>query len=408
MGLDFMIQKSVLSYTKTLEFIRTKKHKNLSHLQSIFESCSLYILWRYLINGYLHIFSLSVFTFISVLLVSRFKEIARFTALSSNPEKTALFVAYQIPLILPIAIPISALIASLLLFQRLSRSFELTALRASGMSLYSILSPILLISLLLALFNFSFCAEISPFCRRESKSLLYHETSANPLLLLQRQNLIKVKNSYVKMKTEEDGKIAKDLFLITHNQSNDRLSLVTARKLRMNDSAKNTNSELELLGHNVSIVTHLQSEKKEMFDPLIIENQFTMATDASALSSTLKKNRPRLDATALEFPMLRLRSEGTGKIARKASIEIYRRITLSLAVFSFTFLGCSFGIEQGRNPSKRNLFIAMSLTLLLMMSYLLGKEFKGNDFVAMLIFLFPHPILWLASLRQLQKTTQGK
>lgn len=394
-----MIHNFVLNYIKTIPFTR---------LKFFFKPFSIYILWRYLALGYMRIFSLSVCTFISVLLVSRFKEIARFAALSSNPAKTALFVAYQIPLILPIAIPISALIASLLLFQRLSRTFELTALRASGVSLYSILAPILLTSSLLSLFNFSFCAEISPFCRRESKSLLYYETSANPLLLLQRQNLVKIKNSYVKMKTEEDGKMAKDLILITHNQSNDRLSLVSARKLSMNEAAKNPNNELELLGQNVAIVTHLQAEKKEMFDPLIIENQSTMATDASALSSTLKKNRPRLEATALEFPMLRLRSEGSGKMARKATVEIYRRITLSLAAFSFTLLGCAFGIEQGRNPSKKNLFLALGFTLLLMMSYLLGKEFKGNACIAMFVFLLPHPIIWIASVRQLQKTTLGK
>ena len=62
----------------------------------------------------------------------RFKDIARFAALSADGVKTGLFVLYQFPHILPIAIPISALIASFLLFQRLSKTYELTALRASG------------------------------------------------------------------------------------------------------------------------------------------------------------------------------------------------------------------------------------------------------------------------------------
>ena len=171
------------------------------------------ILWRYVLSGYLRVFLLSVCTFIAVLLVSRFKEIARFTALSGDWLKTALFVVYQIPLILPIAIPISALIGSLLLFQRLSRTFELTALRAAGVGLHSILAPILFTSFLLSLFNFSFCAEISPFCRRESKTLLYRETSANPLLLLQRQHLVKVKHTYINMNIQEEGKGAKDMIL---------------------------------------------------------------------------------------------------------------------------------------------------------------------------------------------------
>src|SRR5579872_4338640 len=112
------------------------------------------ILWRYALQSYLRVFSLSISTFIAVLIVARFKEIARFTALSGDWLKTGLYIVYQIPAILPIAIPISALIASLLLFQRLSRTFELTALRASGLSFRSILSPILFCSLLLTFFNF--------------------------------------------------------------------------------------------------------------------------------------------------------------------------------------------------------------------------------------------------------------
>lgn len=358
------------------------------------------ILWRYLLLGYLRVFSLSVFSFLAILLVSRFKEIARFAALSATFDKTLLFVAYQIPLILPLAFPFSALIGSLLLFQRMSKSFELTALRASGISLNSLIAPVLLASLSLSLLNFAFCANISPYCRRTSKALLYYETSTNPLLLLQRQNLVKIKKSYIQMKTEEEGKLAKDLILVTHNQSNNRLSLVTARKLRMiND---------ELHGKDVAIVTHLQSESEQTFDPLVIENQSSMATDASTLSSTLKKNRPRLDPSALEFPMLRLRSMETGKIAKKAYVEILRRITLSLAVFSFTLIGCAYGIEQGRNLSKKNIFKALTLTMTLMLGYLLGKEFKGAPWIALAIFLFPHLLIWITGIRQLKQIAIGR
>lgn len=341
------------------------------------------ILWRYLLLGYTRIFSLSVCSFVIILLVSRFKEIARFAALSANMPKTWLFVAYQVPLILPFAIPFSALIASLLLFQNLSKSHELTAIRASGVRLNTILAPILLFSVFLSLCNFIVCGDVAPFCRRASKELIYNETSTNPLLLLQRQNLVKMKESFIKMNVDHDGKSAKDLFLITHNPSNDRLSLLNARALHMTES--------ELVGTDVAAITHLHSEND--FDTLILENQAWMSTDASALSSSIKKNRPRLETSSLEFPLLRLHSK------KKAFVEILRRITLSIAVFSFTILGCCYGIEQGRSLSKKNLFTAVSLALAFMVSYLLGKELK-SPLLTLMIFLIPHPILWIASIRK--------
>jgi lipopolysaccharide export system permease protein len=358
------------------------------------------ILWRYALMGYLRVFFLSVSTFIAILLVSRFKEIARFTALSGDWMKTAFFVVYQIPLILPIAIPVSALIASLLLFQRLSRTFELTALRASGISLTSILTPILYVASLLTLFSFTMNAAISPFCRRESKAILYRETSANPLLLLQRQNLVKVKHAYINMNVQDEGKAAKDFVLIAHNESNQRLNLISARKLRI--------AGAKLLGYDVAIVSHLHSEREDSFDPLVIENQTSMSTAAPVLSSALKKNRPRLESNALGLRMLRLRMKESGKQAQGALVEILRRLTLSLAVFSFTLLGCAFGIEQGRNPSKTNLLIALGFTLTVLISYLLGKELKAfPPIAAMIAFLLPHPIIWIASSIQLHRAARG-
>jgi lipopolysaccharide export system permease protein len=349
-------------------------------------------LWRFCLESYFKIFSISVASFISVLIVSRFKEIARFGALSWSWLQTGLFTLYQIPLILPLAIPISALLASLLLFQRLKSTFELTALRSSGLSFKAILSPLLFAAALLSLLNFSFCAEISPYCRRETKRLLYKETSANPLLLLQRQSLVKIKHAYLNMDVREEGQEAGNLTLIAHNESNQRLSLLSAKKLCHNEG--------KLLGYDVSIISHLHSDKEDSFDPLIIENQASMTTSAPLLSAALKKHRPRLEVGALTLRMLRLRCLESGKQALSARVEILRRLSLTIAVFTFTLLGCAF-------HSKKELLYALLLALLLLVTYLLGKELKASPILSVVIFLAPHPILWLLSIYKLQRTAKG-
>ncbi|MGB7978517.1 MAG: LptF/LptG family permease [Chlamydiales bacterium] len=350
------------------------------------------ILWRYALRAYLRVFSLSVCTFISVLIVSRFKEIARFTALTGDFAHTALFILYHIPTILPIAIPISALIASLLLFQTLSRSFELTALRASGLSLATIVAPLLATATLLSILNFSICAEIAPHCRREGKTLIYHETSKNPLVLLQRQKLVKIKDAFLHMEAKGDEQ-TKDLTLIFPNESTKKLSLLSARKLLLQKD--------ELIGKDLAMISYIDAG--EGFNTLIIENQSAMSTGAPLLSTALKKNRPRLDINAISFKMLFL-----SKKTSQAHIEILRRLSLSLAAFSFTFLGCAFGIEGGRNPSKKNLLFALLLTLTVLMSYLLGKELKEFPLFASLALLLPHPLIWLSASLHLYRISSGR
>jgi lipopolysaccharide export system permease protein len=358
------------------------------------------ILWRYLLQGYLKVFLLSVCTFVSVLIVSRFKEIARFAALSGDLPKTGLFLFYQIPFILPLAIPISALVSAFLLFQRLSRSCELVALRASGLSIRLLLTPLLFAALILSFCNFSFCADISPFCWRESKALLYRETSANPLLLMQRQNLVKIKNAYLKMEVKAEGKEAGDFILIAHNASSSRLNFISARSLVIANS--------KLLGYDFSILSHLHSLDAETFDPLVLENQAEMSTSAPVLSSALKKNRPRLEANALSLRMLRFRADGLDKHALGASAEILRRISLAAAAFTFTLLGGAFGMQTGRHPSKRWLFTALLLAGLALLSYLGLKEIRASFWISFSIAFLPHLLIIMASTLRIFWIARGK
>lgn len=357
------------------------------------------IFWRYATTCYLRILCLCVGTFVSILLVSRFKEIARFAALSCNGSKTILYTLYQIPFILPMAIPLSALIASYLLFQRLSRSYELTALRASGLSFKNILTPLLITSGFVALLNFSISTEVSPFCRRETKSIFYRETTANPLLLFQRHGLIKLKNAYLQMNVEKEGRVVKDFILITRNESNNRLGLLTASKLK-------TKAEY-LAGENVAIVSHLHSEEQNQFDPLIIENQAQMTTTASLLSTALKKNRPKIDVRSLDFRMLRLRVKDGGGAGKSAFSEILRRLSVGLAVFSFTLLGCAYGTELGRISSRRPMMYALFLTVLLLASYFLGKSLCFNPLIALFCMFIPHLLIWIFSIHRLRRISQG-
>lgn len=350
------------------------------------------ILWRYALQSYSRVFFFSISAFIAVLIISRFKEIARFTALTGDFAMTGLYILYQIPAILPIAIPISTLLAALLLFQGMSRSFELTALRASGMSLQKIIAPLLIASLFLSILNFAICAEIAPFCRREGKTMIYHQTSPNPLLLLKRQKLIKIKDTYLTMEAKDDETI-ENLTLIAPNIAAERLCLLSARNLWIEKE--------ELLGKDLAIISYLPFERG--FDHLVIENQSQMSTFAPLLSQAMKKQRPHLDINALSFKMLRLH-----KKTKQALVEMLRRLSLSLATFSFTFLGCIFGIEQGRAPTKKNLFFALLLSLSVLMSYLFAKELKETPFLASLAFLLPHPFIWFCSGSHLFRIEGGR
>jgi lipopolysaccharide export system permease protein len=267
-----------------------------------------------------------------------------------------------------------------------------------GFSFKTILTPPLLLASFLTCLNFIITAEVAPFCRRESNTLLYRETSNNPLLLLQRQNLIKMKDAYVRIRTNEKETRARNFILITYNEHNERLNLINAKKLKIEGDA--------LLGQNVAIISHIHSDDF-YFDPLIIENQGTLHTNAPFLSAVLKKNRPRIDSPSLSFRMLFHRLHEKPKLMRSAFVDILRRLSVSFSVFSFTFLGCAFGIEQGRSLRKWPLFYALMFAFAILASYFLGKSFKKDPWLAAITFPMPHIAALLASTWRLFRISRG-
>ena len=173
---------------------------------------------------------------------------------------------------------------------------------------------------------------------------------------------------------------------------------MTAKKLKIQGE--------ELLGEEVAIVSHIHS-KQMNFDPLIIENQGSLSTAAPFLSAALKKNRPRIDSPSLSLRMLRHRLQEKPKLMKSASVEIFRRLSLSVSVLTFTIIGCAFGVELGRSPKKRMLLYALVLTLTILSSYFLGKSFKKELLFAALVFPLPHLVAIGASIYRLFSLSRG-
>ncbi len=319
------------------------------------------ILWRYLWRSYFQVFSLCVSGFIAVLLVTRFQEIARFATSGASFPTVGLFALYQIPYVLPIAIPISCLIASLLLFQRLSHSHELTALRSTGIGLYPLIFPILFAGAILSLVNFSIVSELAPWCRSLSRALIYETTSKNPLFMLQKETLVRLRNAYVDMRSLKSGQSAEDVVLVMNNSSSKRLSLLTAKELFLKGDM--------LIGKHVSLISCVDPKREASFDHLVIENEQSMSTKASNLAQFVQKyeNSTHYDYATARMLLAREKVDGRSSMfpLTRAQAELARRISLGLSAFAFTWIGVGFGVEIGRQKKSGGSF---GLLLLLQLS----------------------------------------
>jgi lipopolysaccharide export system permease protein len=377
------------------------------------------ILWRYAIGHFFKIVFACVFAFIAILLTMRLDEIANFAALGGPLSYILLFAFYQIPYILPVAIPLSCLIASLIFVQRLSNSNELTALRACGFALKDLLTPLLLSACFLAIFNFWMISEVATQTHLQTNILKNELRSINPLLLLNNKHLMRLKGLYFdSLGPSKVGEIASDVIFAIPNQHNQRLNLLVAKQLKAGSSI--------FSGQGISIVTSSANEGNT-FDDLLIENMQNSITQVDDFSEILQKKVWTVNNDYLALPLLLIRVQEQKKAFQQAKFEnknlqhtkelkdlfnkslseIAKRTSLALSVISFTLLGTAFGMSIGRHRKHKNLVFVILLTAFYLAAFFLAKGLDQKFYLALTLYLSPLVIIAIASFWMLNRISKG-
>lgn len=379
------------------------------------------LLWRYLLYQFLKVFTLCVVAFVIILMTLRLEEIAHFAALGSESFTILWFALQQIPYILPIALPISALISAILLMQSLSKSHELTAMRACGFSLKDVLTPLLSAALFLSALNFYIISELATTSHLNAGLLKNQLRAINPLVLLHSKHLMLTKGFYFDtLGPSRIGELAQDIILISPNKRHDRLNLMVAKKLQA--------SPVSFVGHHMSFLTSLRADENEPHEHMLLENINKTSTTIKDFSQMFENKIWAINNDHLNLPMLlvkvhneaqqleQLRKNTPGdsskikeslQTCRRCYLEIIRRISVAFSVFTFTLMGMAFGINISRHASKRNVIYVVLLGSMYLITFFGAKEADYNLILGSLLYTIPHAIIIGASLLMLKRINHG-
>lgn len=364
------------------------------------------ISWRYLVTNYIKVCFLSILAFIAILLTSRLEEIARFASFGANFKLIALFALFQIPYILPIAIPVGCLISSILLMQKLSLGHELTALRSAGFSIREIITPILLTSLLLAAFNFYSVSELSSTSHLKANLLKNQLFSINPLLLLNNKHLMRMKGFYYdSLGSSKMGQSANDAVIALPNQGKNSLNLLIARQLEANDREFKSR-ELAMifpLGPHLMLETIENSSFSiKDFSELMQKKVYQASNDSLSMALLLL----RLDDLKKQLHL----SENPAPI-KKSIHQLYsefaRRLSAGLSPITFTLLGLCFGMSISRLKSAFQLFFPIGLAALYLICFFAAKAYDSKVALSFTLYLIPQALIISICLYKISRINRG-
>ena len=143
------------------------------------------ILYRYILKAHIAPFLFSMFTLILIFLLQfLMKYIDQLIGKGLGFWIIAELIVLNLAWIIVLAVPMSVLIAVLSAFGNLSANNEVTVMKSSGMSLYRMMTPVLIVSIILTILLFEFNNRVLPDANHRLKVLMIDIRRKIPTLTL--------------------------------------------------------------------------------------------------------------------------------------------------------------------------------------------------------------------------------
>lgn len=169
--------------------------------------------------------------------------------------------------LVPLALPLAILVSSIMTFGNMAEHFELTAAKASGISLQRVMLPLLFTAISISGLAFVFSNYVLPFTNLKMGSLLYDIRQQKPALAIREGVFYNGIEGYsIKIGDKDpDGKTIRNVMIYDHTNGMGNRKLVMAESGRMETSAderflilnlKNGNSYEELSNNRKGADSH--------------------------------------------------------------------------------------------------------------------------------------------------------
>lgn len=330
--------------------------------------------WTYLLISFLKIFCITSCSLSLILLVARFQDIARFSAMVGNSTLTGKYILYQIPYLLPFALVLSSFITCYLIGKNLSSNHELTAIRVAGLSLFSIFTPIRYCLIWIALF----CALLSfayhPYSKARTAQLIAEVNTKNPFILLKNSKSHSNKRMYITFEENKASDEIKNVLCGLYNEKTNGLDLFLAKKVHLNEE--------QLHADNASLISTHQ-------DSILIEDIGSMNMHLQTFSEWVGKNTKLLSVDCIPFTTLFYKFLKNPSRERTFFFSIGQALFFPFSVFFLSQVALYSSLSLGRKRNRKQIFFLIISFVITFTCYMIAKSTEVWPIISFFMFLIP-------------------
>jgi len=306
---------------------------------------------------------------------------------------------YTLPSLLVYSIPMAILTGTLLCFGRLSSDNEITAIQASGLSIYSIFFPVIVLSFIVSIFLVSFNQEIAPRSYNEFRKLYYEIIQTNPVLKLEERTFIDIKDYtlYVEKIRHKKQKLTG---VIMYEMKKDGFpTLITAKSGKMV-----TNQNRVVFQLFDGTIQQKDKQDPNRYSITYFQN-YNISLDLARTPPVKAKRIRQMGKSELLQEIGKLRRDNIP--THSLEVEYHQRRSLAFSPIVFCLIGIPLGI-RARQKGK-SIGFGLSLGLFLLYFFLLvGGITLGEKGIAppMLAVWIPNLAIGIVGIWMIYRTTK--
>ena len=342
------------------------------------------LIQRYLAINFLPPFLLACGFFVTFLLTSQLFRLTSIVVNNGVDLGSVLELFGHIAIsFLPMAVPLSALFATIITLNKLSEDSEIVAMRSFGMTKAMMLKPIMVMAILVAVAIFALNRNLIPYSKLLFRNTVIMLTSKGMTMNIQAgQFFTDVPNVILfAEQVSDEGQRLEDIFIQTEGEDGVE-SVIFAEKGVIHkqeyEGVGFPTLRLHLTNGNIVRTQKQESDAekilfKEYDFPLVAGGgQPGFITKDSMLSNNQLWKMIQATKKGKEFDQKRI---------AKMEIEYWSRWNTPVQVLVFVFLGFGLGIKKGRGKAKNTSVQGLIVLILYYAAFFSGVSLAQNGIV---------------------------
>jgi lipopolysaccharide export system permease protein len=320
------------------------------------------ILSRYLTREYLKFFSLSLSSLIFIYIIVLFFQKMNIFIKNQAPFYLILkYIPYKIPeVIFKWTLPYSVLLATLITLGTFSRHSEITAMKAGGISIYRITSPLFLIALVISFFSFLGNEYLVPYTNQKTQYLLDVEVRKEQPSSFFKNYKIWYRSNHHIFNIQLLDPVTKILKGVTLYQFDDQFRCIERIDAR---EAKWINGKWRFFDGTMRDFDKIGSIEMTPFK----EKEFSLSENWESFEK-IEKESGEMNYTELRTYIQKIQSAGYD--ATRYLVDLYSKQSSPFLNLIMVLIGIPFALKTGRSGG-----VALGIGISVMIGFTYGVTF---------------------------------